>query len=113
MRAYSIQSAPRLTYDITIKFAIPEVESEYVVSEINLSDRERTSNNDLAYATLIGDLQTPSSPPSLANKILLVPKDSNMNISIDDKSFHLLVERENVSFDGNTCNRIGTSYQAF
>ena len=54
-------------------------------------------------------------PPSLENKILLQPTSPVEHPIVKDTSgkYHLLVEREQISFPGDECNKIGTSYSAF
>jgi hypothetical protein len=51
----------------------------------------------------------------LANKILLEPTSPFDNHIVRDTSgqYTMLVDRENFSFDGSQCNKIGTSYEAF
>ena len=46
-------------------------------------------------------------PSTYDNKVLFLP-DFETGVDLD-----LFVDREQVSFDGNECNKIGTSYEAF
>ena len=52
---------------------------------------------------------------SLENKIVLMPTSPESNHMVQDITgrYDLLVEREMVSFNGDECNKIGTSYEAF
>lgn len=54
-------------------------------------------------------------PDSLENKILLMPTSPDTNFMVKDSQgqFDMIVEREMVSFNGDECNKIGTSYEAF
>jgi hypothetical protein len=65
-------------------------------------------SNDQAYIELIGDLQSNQIPPVLANNVLIVPSDGRA-----DPSYTLLLQREQVSFTGQECNKVGVSYDAF
>jgi hypothetical protein len=57
---------------------------------------------------IIGEFVGSKGPPSLANKVILIPKDDSYN-----QSYQLMVDREQVSFKGDKCNTIGTSFVAF
>lgn len=48
-------------------------------------------------------------PPSLENKVFFVPIYDYHR----DQSYYILLDREQVSFNGLECNKVGTSYGAF
>lgn len=59
-------------------------------------------------------MQTLQTPPTLSNKVLLLPKYSQEDLAGNpDKTYELMVEREQVSFEGTECNKVGTSFVAF
>ena len=107
-----------MSYQIQVKMAAaPEIGAKYKVDNLELSNKNRIvkSADSNIKVTMVGDLMPAQQPPSLANKVLLMPSSpSNHSIVMDTTGqYHLLVEREQVTFDGNECNKIGTSYSAF
>lgn len=103
---------------MTIAVAGASIETEqYKRDFMKISNSERMvkSADGKIKAELVGELMLAQQPESLANKILLVPTQPKGHGMVDDKSgqYDMLVEREQVSFDGKECNKIGTSYHAF
>lgn len=81
---------------------------------ILLGDRTRKDHTKVLRAELVGDLSTFQTPPSLANKVLLLPKYPTEDLAGQpDRTYQLLVEREQVAFEGTECNKVGTSFVAF
>jgi hypothetical protein len=67
-------------------------------------------NNNFALIKLVGDLATLTSPPSISNKFFMLPADTQTAI---DGTYQFLLDSGMVSLDGMTCNKVGTSYNAF
>ena len=81
---------------------------------IKLGDFQRNAKSDMVMAEIVGDLVTFQNPPSLENKVLFLPKYEKLDLSGGlDRTHQLLIEREQVSFDGSQCNKVGTSFTAF
>ena len=61
---------------------------------------------------LVGEMALTQQPESLENKILMVPTSPSGHKFVTDTSgqYHLLIEREQISFNGQECNKVGTSY---
>ena len=102
-------SSPVLQYEINFRFGVPTKFGQST-EQIALRGGESTQRSAFGKVALLGELQTLSIPPSLENKVLIVPK---YNFDPNDQSKKLLVNREQVSFQGQDCNKIGTSYAAF
>lgn len=66
-------------------------------------------HSNLVQVQLVGDFKPVTQAPTYENKVLFVP-DFDISEQVD---LELFVEREQISFDGTECNKIGTSYQAF
>ena len=98
-----------LMYSMTFTFSVPSKWGKQIET-VSLTSAQHTARSNYGKVTLVGDLLTPNRPPSLENKVLFAPK---YNFSPDDPSYVLLLEREQVSFDGTDCNKVGTSYAAF
>ena len=109
---------PRLKYTIEVfsSLAVTNEDGELAFSEekIKLGDFQRNAKSDMVMAELVGDLVTFQNPPSLENKVLLLPKYEKFDLSGGlDRTHQLLIDREQVSFDGSQCNKVGTSFTAF
>jgi hypothetical protein len=107
-----------MEYEMSIGVAsATEASKQYRSSMLKLSNARRIAKSDdlELKAELVGDLKQSQEPPSLANKILLIPSEPDDHHMVHDKTgqYHLLVEREQISFSGDDCNKIGTSYSAF
>lgn len=125
-KSYTLD-APRLAYDLQV-FVSYEVDQELLdqngksgsntskfrEESIQLGDKKRSGKTEVLRAEIVGELQTLQTPPTLSNKVLLLPKYSQEDLAGNpDKTYELMVEREQVSFEGTECNKVGTSFVAF
>jgi len=110
-KGFSI-GAPVLTYEMSLQIAVPSfiVGRNFDFESLTLKNGKRVavSADRKVGMELVGDFQPLQMPPALSNKLLFVPKYDQY-----DTSYDLLVDREKVSLDGNECNKVGTSYNAF
>ena len=55
LKGYSFQGRPRLTYEIGVTIAVPQIGKDFRVEELKLSDKKRQANNEMAQVELVGD----------------------------------------------------------
>ena len=77
-KAYTIQ-APKLIYTIEIVFSLPVENGEtgeksFKEEVLHLGDFQRNARSDSALIEIVGDFMAIQEPPSLENKVLLLPK---------------------------------------
>ena len=102
-------SSPVLTYEIKITFSVPSQFGK-AVETITLNSGTTSGRSQYGRVQLTGELATLNVAPIFENKVFFVPK---YDLNPDDPSTRLLLEREDVTFDGSACNKVGTSYVAF
>ncbi|KAJ4456558.1 putative Hapless 2 [Paratrimastix pyriformis] len=72
------------------------------------------SSDGFLIGRLEGNFEAYTQPPVLSQKIFFLPwEGSDRATPENQKKYAMLIDRDLVSFDGGTCDRIGTSYSPF
>lgn len=107
----------QMDYKITIKvIGRNEASSDYEVESMKLSPSNQISKSESGniIARTIGDFLPSTLPEDYSNSYLLIPSYPKNHIMVREGILNWMkVRYDQTSFDGNECDKIGTSYYAF
>lgn len=107
----------QLNYKIGIQvIGKNEADKNYDVESMTLSPSNQISRSESGniIARAIGDFLPPILPEDFSNSFLLIPSYPKNHIMVLEGILNWMkVRSDQISFDGNDCDRIGASYYAF
>jgi len=110
--SYSLGS-PETHFNINVALSI-DLETQEVLKISPESPGALSSDGRIA-ARLVGDFASWKQIPDYDDFLLFVPNQpvSNPRVSEPPEQTWMLIRRDDITFDGLTCNKIGVSYEAF
>jgi hypothetical protein len=106
-----INQSKNLINDIEINNT-KNITKKYIT--LSPSRRISSSNDKKIIARLIGDFLPSYSIPDLNDNILLIPSNPiNHPMVVQGPNNWLLIPKNDITFDGRECNKVGISYSAF
>jgi len=110
--SYSLGS-PETHYNINVALST-DLETQEVL-KISPESPGALSSDGRVAARLVGDFASWKQIPDYDDFLLLIPNQpvSHTRVSETPEKTWMLVRRDDITFDGLTCNKIGVSYEAF
>ncbi len=115
---YDVNEGPVVEYSIDIKLSMGSATYPFSLSPAKpvyatASDQDYGGDFHMR-AHLMGDLLEGTAHPDFSNRILYIPGTPETHSYVHKfQENMLLVPREEVSFDGSECNKVGVGYAAF
>ena len=104
---------PSTYFEIIVKAKKDEAEH---IFKLTPADRVDTIDNSVfrIKTELVADMDGYTEAPDLSNYILYIPSSPDTHPFVQDYQHNmLLVPREEISFDGSECDKVGTGFHAF